>query len=71
MVDAKPKFDGLVFLSPVVLGDLEMQRDASRDLGQALVAKLPASWAAVAKSLVKGVDDAFAAAIDKYSVFAV
>lgn len=69
IVDNKPRFDRLLILSPVVLLNLEMQRGATADFSDAVVRRVPDDFRAVAQGLIKPIDDAFAAAIDKYKLF--
>ncbi|GAB0138204.1 hypothetical protein EsDP_00006445 [Epichloe bromicola] len=68
-VDNKPRFDKHLILSPVVLLNLRLQRDATADFSDAVVRKVPEDLKDVARGLIKPIDDAFAAAIDKYKVF--
>ncbi|KAF5018391.1 hypothetical protein F66182_9620 [Fusarium sp. NRRL 66182] len=66
VIAAKSSFDRLL-LSPVILLNLEMQRDSSADFSEAVISKVPAELQENAKALVKGIDDSFAKAIAKYS----
>ncbi|KAG8413561.1 hypothetical protein J3458_012636 [Metarhizium acridum] len=69
IVDTKPKFDKLIILSPVVLLNLELEQDATDDFSSKVVSKVPGALQGIAQSLIKPIDDAFAAAIDKYRLF--
>lgn len=69
IVDAKPKFDKLIILSPVVLINLELEQDATDDFSGAVVSKVPEALQGIAKQLIQPIDDAFAAAIDKFRIF--
>ncbi|OAQ59593.1 antigenic cell wall galactomannoprotein [Pochonia chlamydosporia 170] len=69
IVDTKPKFDKLIILSPVVLLNLELEQDATDDFSGKVVSKVPEALQAIAQGLIKPIDDAFAAAIDKYRIF--
>ncbi|QPH16071.1 hypothetical protein C2857_000617 [Epichloe festucae Fl1] len=69
IVDNKPRFDKLLVLSPVVLLNLELQRGATADFSDAVVRKVPEGLKTIAQGLIKPIDDAFAAAIDKYKLF--
>lgn len=69
IVDAKPKFDKLIILSPVVLVNLELEQDATDDFSSAVVSKIPEAAQPIAKQLIQPIDDAFAAAIDKFRIF--
>ncbi|EFY96652.1 hydrophobic surface binding protein A family protein [Metarhizium robertsii] len=69
IVDAKPKFDRLIILSPVVLLNLEMLQDATDDFSGKVVSKVPEALQGIAQGLIKPIEDAFAAAIDKYRLF--
>ncbi|KHN94080.1 Cell wall galactomannoprotein [Metarhizium album ARSEF 1941] len=69
IVNAKPKFDKLIILSPVVLLNLELQQDATDEFSSAVVSKVPTDLRSLAQELIKPINDAFAAAIDKYRLF--
>ncbi|RDL31831.1 Uncharacterized protein BP5553_09233 [Venustampulla echinocandica] len=69
IVNAKPKFDKLVLVSPVVLVNLKEQKRATDKFSAAVVSKLPAAFVEVAKGLVAPIDTAFDAAIAEYKPF--
>ncbi|KZZ94276.1 Cell wall galactomannoprotein [Moelleriella libera RCEF 2490] len=69
IVDTKPKFDRLIILSPIVLLNLELEKGATEDFSATVVSKVPQDLKPVAEGLIKPIDDAFAAAIDKYKLF--
>lgn len=66
IVQAKPKFDKLL-LTPVILIDLQLQRDASEDFAATVVDKVPASLRDTAEGLVEPIDEAFGRAVGKFS----
>ncbi|KAF4959119.1 hypothetical protein FSARC_10832 [Fusarium sarcochroum] len=66
VIAAKPSFDKLL-LSPVILLNLELQRNLSIDFSEAVVSKVPADLQDKAKALVQGIDDSFAQAIQKFT----
>ncbi|KAL0935809.1 antigenic cell wall [Colletotrichum truncatum] len=65
VVDAKPKFDKLL-LSPIILLNLKLEKDATDKFSAAVIEKVPESLQAVAKNLVAQIDTAFDNAIDAY-----
>ncbi|KAF4978631.1 hypothetical protein FZEAL_5034 [Fusarium zealandicum] len=67
VIRAKSDFDRLL-LSPVILLNLELQRDATEDFSQAIIDKVPEALQGNAEALVKGIDASFEKAINKYSV---
>ncbi|KAK2589952.1 hypothetical protein QQS21_012374 [Conoideocrella luteorostrata] len=69
ITDNKPRFDKLIILSPVVLLNLELQHDATEDFSSTVVSKVPAELRPIASGLIKPIDDAFNAAIEKYKKF--
>ncbi|OAA43638.1 Cell wall galactomannoprotein [Metarhizium rileyi] len=69
IIDTKPKFDKLIILSPVVLLNLELEQDATEDFSAKIVGKVPTGLQGIAQNLIKPIDEAFAAAIDKYRIF--
>jgi len=69
IVNAKPKFDALVLVSPVVLINLKQQKSATDQFSTAVISKVPAAFADFARSLVAPIDTAFNAAIGKYKQF--
>ncbi|KAI7780498.1 hypothetical protein LA080_016012 [Diaporthe eres] len=66
IVDAKPKFDRDL-LTPVVLLNLEQERSASADFSDAVVSKLPATFASTGQQLAAQISEAFSEAISVYS----
>ncbi|KAF7558745.1 hypothetical protein G7046_g5413 [Stylonectria norvegica] len=68
IIAAKTKFDKLL-LGPVILLNLELERDASKDFSNAVVEKVPEALQGVAKTLVQGIDDSFKKAIKWYNLF--
>ncbi|KAM5344342.1 hypothetical protein ACJ41O_012879 [Fusarium nematophilum] len=66
VIRAKPDFDHLL-LSPVILLNLELERDATEDFSTAVIDKVPVELKANAEALVKPIDDAFAKTIRTYS----
>jgi hypothetical protein len=69
IVNAKPKFDKLVIVSPVVLINLKQQKAATDKFSKAVISKVPVELKEVAKNLVAPIDTAFKAAIEEYSPF--
>lgn len=69
IVDTKPKFDGLLVISPVILINLEQQKSATDKFSKAVIAKLPEEFQSVAEGLIAPVDVAFDAAIAAYKKF--
>ncbi|KAK1767514.1 putative antigenic cell wall protein [Phialemonium atrogriseum] len=65
MIAAKSKFDPL-FLSPVILVDLELDKVATDKLSKAIKSKLPADVASAADQLAAQIDAAFDEAINVY-----
>lgn len=66
VIRAKPDFDRLL-LRPVILLNLELQRDLTEDFSDAVIAKVPDELQANAKELVKGIGESFEKAIKTYS----
>lgn len=69
IVNAKPKFDALLLVSPVVLINLKQQKSATDQFSAAVVGKVPVMFQDFAKGLVAPIDTAFDAAIEKYKTF--
>ncbi|KAK4145960.1 hydrophobic surface binding protein A-domain-containing protein [Dichotomopilus funicola] len=65
LIEARPKFDKLL-LTPIIVLNLKIQRDATADLSEAIIAKVPEALQAIAKNLVAPIDQSFATAIDAY-----
>ena len=68
-VNAKPKFDKLLIVSPTVLVNLKMQRKASAAFSEAVIGKVPVELQETARNLVGPIDVAFEAAIAEYNPF--
>ncbi|CAM1511959.1 Fc.00g094720.m01.CDS01 [Cosmosporella sp. VM-42] len=68
IIDSKHKFDKRL-LSPVILLNLELQKDATEDFSNAVIAKVPEALQETAKGLVKPITDSFDKAIHKYALF--
>ncbi|KAL7924332.1 hydrophobic surface binding protein A domain-containing protein [Trichoderma austrokoningii] len=69
IIDAKPAFDKLLVVDPVILLNLKLEQDATRKFSAAVVAKVPAALQAVAQGLTQGIDDSFAEGIAVYENF--
>ncbi|KAL7942490.1 hydrophobic surface binding protein A domain-containing protein [Trichoderma barbatum] len=69
IVAAKPKFDKLVVVDPVILLNLKLEQDASRDFAEAVVEKVPAELQEIAKGLTQGIDDSFSQGIAVYETW--
>lgn len=69
IVNAKPKFDELVIISPVVYFNLKQQKTASDQFSAAVISKVPELFQDFARTLVAPIDTAFDAAIAKYKIF--
>lgn len=65
IIATKPKFDKLL-LSPVILLNLDLEKDASDKLGAALKAKVPENLQGIAQSLQDTLDGYFDTAIAAY-----
>ncbi|KAI5463611.1 antigenic cell wall galactomannoprotein-like protein [Mariannaea sp. PMI_226] len=68
IINAKHKFDRLL-LSPIILLNLHLQKDATDDFSAAVIEKVPAALQETAKGLVKPISDSFDNAISKYKLF--
>lgn len=66
IVNAKPKFDKLVIVSPVVLLNLKQQRKATAELNDVIISKVPADFQGLARDLVAPIYVAFDATIAEY-----
>ncbi|KAE8448839.1 hypothetical protein EG329_008841 [Mollisiaceae sp. DMI_Dod_QoI] len=67
LINAKPKFDKLVVISPVVLVNLKLEKDATDRFGKAVVSKVPSAFQGTAKGLLSPIDTAFNSTIAFYS----
>jgi hypothetical protein len=65
---SKPKFDHLL-LSPVILLNLQLEKDATAKMSDAILAKVPSTLQATALSLSAKIDDSFTEAIALYNPF--
>jgi hypothetical protein len=68
IIASKHKFDHLL-LSPVILLNLDLEKDASDRLGAAIKAKVPANLQTIAQGLQDTLDGYFDTAIDAYKLF--
>ncbi|PNY29126.1 Uncharacterized protein TCAP_00951 [Tolypocladium capitatum] len=68
LIAAKPKFDGLLVVSPIIFLNLEAQREATTDFGNKVVAKVPKDLQAIAKGLMQPIDDGFNEVIAAYQI---
>ena len=68
LISMKPKFDKLL-MSPVILLNLELEKDASNDFSAAVVEKVPSGLQETAKGLVAPIAVSFDKAINKYCLF--
>ncbi len=66
---AKPKFDKLVVVSPVILLNLKEELQATDRFGAAVTSKVPAALQATAQGLLAPIDAAFNKAIGVYEQF--
>jgi hypothetical protein len=66
VIAAKPKFDGLLIVSPVVLLNLKLEKKGSDEFGSAVVEKIPEALQGIAQSLLAPIDDSFDEAIAVY-----
>lgn len=67
LISQKPKFDKLFIVSPIVLSTTKKLRAATANFSEAVIEKVPSELNAVAKDLVKGIDDDFGRAVKAYS----
>lgn len=65
IIHAKHDFESLT-LSRVIVLNLQLQRDLSRDLAEAVIEKVPKDLRDPAKELIKSIDDSFKRAIRRY-----
>ncbi|KAL2060661.1 hypothetical protein VTL71DRAFT_9302 [Oculimacula yallundae] len=68
-VAAKPKFDKLLVVSPVVLINLKLQKSATEEFGSKVVEKVPVDLRPIAENLQKPILEAFDKAIASYKKF--
>ncbi|PTB66874.1 cell wall protein [Trichoderma citrinoviride] len=68
IIRAKHKFDALLVADPVVLLNLQLERDASKEFAAKVVEKVPVDLQSVAEGLTKGIDDSFAEGIAAFEV---
>ncbi|KAL6872939.1 hydrophobic surface binding protein A domain-containing protein [Trichoderma novae-zelandiae] len=68
IIGAKPKFDGLLVADPVVVLNLQLERDAAREFGDEVVVKVPVDLQGVARGLTAGIDESFAEGLAAYEV---
>ena len=68
IIAAKPKFDDLIVVSPIILFNLEEQKKATADFSSKILTKVPAELQAIAKSLIQPINDGFSKAIDIYQI---
>ncbi|KAH6608516.1 cell wall mannoprotein 1 [Trichoderma cornu-damae] len=69
IIAAKPSFDKLLVVDPVILLNLKLEQDAARDFGAAVVAKVPEALQAIAQSLTQRIDDSFAEGLAAYEAW--
>ncbi|POR35510.1 Uncharacterized protein TPAR_04291 [Tolypocladium paradoxum] len=68
IIVAKPRFDRLLIVSPIILINLEAQQKATADFSAKVVAKVPKDLQAIAQSLIQPINDAFKKAIARYQI---
>lgn len=68
IIRSKQKFDKLL-LSPIILLNLDLEKDGSDRLGAAIKAKVPENLQAIAQGLQDTLDAYFDTAIDAYKLF--
>ncbi|TVY87655.1 hypothetical protein LAWI1_G005683, partial [Lachnellula willkommii] len=66
VIRTKPKYDTLLIVSPVVLLNLKLEKEATDRFGAAVVAKVPAGLQGIAENLLVPIDDSFEEAIAVY-----
>jgi hypothetical protein len=66
LMRVKTKFDKLVIISPVVLVDLKLEKEATDRFGAAIIAKVPAAFQATALGLLSPITAAFNTTIAYY-----
>ncbi len=65
LISAKKKFDKLL-LSPIIFGNLELQKCATDEMSKAIIAKVPANLQDLAKGLVAPISKSFDLALDVF-----
>lgn len=68
LIAARPRFDR-VLLSPVILGNLKLEKDATDCLSAAITEKVPEGLRGAAGVLASQIDASFDLAIDAYHLF--
>ncbi|KAL2264113.1 hypothetical protein VTK26DRAFT_1982 [Humicola hyalothermophila] len=68
LVDAKPKFDRLL-MSPLIFATLELQKRATGEMSEAIVAKVPEQLQDLARDIAQPIDASFELALDEYHPF--
>ena len=68
VIERKPDFDKLL-LSPIILGNLELQRSATEKFSAAIVEKVPTEAQPIAEDLIADIDASFQRALDAYDLF--
>ncbi|KYK56084.1 hypothetical protein DCS_08050 [Drechmeria coniospora] len=69
IIAAKPRFDKLLVVNPIVFLNLRQQSRAAKDFGASVTAKVPAEMQQISAALVKPIDDGFAKALDVYHIY--
>ncbi|OAA42529.1 antigenic cell wall galactomannoprotein [Beauveria brongniartii RCEF 3172] len=67
LVRAKPKFDRLLIVTPIIKVTVEQEREATKELCKQILAKIPKELADIAAILIKQIDDKFAEGIKAFS----
>jgi hypothetical protein len=65
IVGAKGKFDRLL-LSPLIAVNLGLQRKATAEMSESVIAKVPEGLRELARGLVKPIDESFGVAVEAY-----
>lgn len=65
IVDAKPRFERLL-LAPLIAVDLGLQRRATAEMSEKVIAKVPEALRELARGLVKPIDESFGVAVEAY-----
>ncbi|KAK4134439.1 putative antigenic cell wall galactomannoprotein [Trichocladium antarcticum] len=68
LINAKPKFDKLR-MSPLIFITLELQKKATNDMSDAIIAKVPEQLQALARDIVAPIAASFEVALDVYHLF--
>jgi len=66
IVATKPKFDELLIVSPVILLNLKLEKNATDKFAAAVISKVPTALQATAQGLITPIDNAFASTIAVY-----